>query len=342
MRIAPPAVVPFVLAALAVAQGNGGPRQRRDAPPVELKNLSFREDKFHSDAVDRDVPYAIYLPKGYDDDAEAETKWPLVIWLHGMFEDHMRFHHRAGEAILDEAIGNKALPPCVFVLAEGGRTSMYVDAGKGKDYQQLVEHDLLAHVEKTYRVSPDRRLRALMGISMGGMAALRIGFSKPELFGIIAVHSSAVFPVDPKQLPPRMLQMASQFGFDDVFGNPIDEKLWAKTNPLSLAADVDPKSLDGMRLYFDAGTEDRFQFHRGNTALHELLEKRKIEHTWNLVEGGGHAWNSGFQDSNLRASLKFVGDAFRAAAAGDKPAGKSGEADGKGGKAAPAPGDGKR
>jgi enterochelin esterase-like enzyme len=328
------ASVLLLAAASLVAQnpnGNGGGRRNRPTPPVgELKNFTHQVKSFASAAVGKDMEYGIYLPNGYDDAANKDVKWPLVIWLHGMFEDHKRFHGRGGAPLLDKAVSDGLLPPCVFVLADGGRTSMYINRGEKKNWQDLVQKDLLEHVTKTYRVAEERSQRALMGISMGGMASLRIGFTHPDLFGTVAVHSSAVFPADPKELPPQLLQRASQFGLDEVFGNPIDEKLWKATNPLGIAAGVDPKTLDGLRLYFDAGTDDRYQFGPANKLLHEALEKQKVPHTWELVQGGGHAWGSGFKDESLLASLKFVGDGFRAAAAGSKGATSHGSDAGKG------------
>lgn len=303
------------LVSLAEAQERGNGRRPRQAPPAELEHLRHEERSFHSEAVQGDVPYGIYLPKAYDAPEHKDTRWPLVVWLHGMWEDHDRFHQRGGAPVLDRAVGEGLLPPCVFVLANGGRTSMYIDRGAGKDYQQLIQRDLLQHLAKTWRVAEARDQRALMGISMGGMAALRIGFTHPQLFGTIAVHSSAVFPADPKQLPPQLLQRASRFGLTEVFGDPIDEKLWRATNPLGLAEAAKVEDLAGLRLYFDAGTEDRFEFGKTNQQLHEALEANKIPHTWQLVQGGGHAWGSGFQDASLLASLKFVGDGFRAGAA---------------------------
>jgi len=307
--------VACVLAAQTPPPQNGQrpPRNRPAPAPVELKHFTHVEATFTSAAIGRDAEYGIYLPKGYDDDANKDVKWPLVVWLHGMFEDHQRFHGRGGAPLLDKAVEDGLLPPCVFVLANGGRTSMYINAGDKKNYQDLVQQDLLDHIGKTYRVSADRNQRALMGISMGGMASLRIGFTHPQLFGTVAVHSSAVFPSDPKQLSPNLVKNAARFGLDEVFGNPIDEKLWRATNPLGLAEAVDAKTLVGLRLYFDAGTEDRYEFGKTNALLHEALDKKKVAHTWELVQGGGHAWGSGFKDESLLASLKFVGDGFRAA-----------------------------
>ncbi|MCA8952171.1 MAG: hypothetical protein KDE27_21860 [Planctomycetes bacterium] len=335
MRHAPAILIALAAAAcLAPTCSAQGGRSRGEAP--KLEHLIHEEAEFDSAAVGHAMPYGVYLPLDYHDESAKDKKYPLVIWLHGMWEDHDRFHMRGGGRILDKAVGDGLVPPCVFVLANGGRTSMYINAGEGKEYQDLIQHDLLDHVQKTYRVRDERDQRALMGISMGGMAAMRIAWQHPDLFGTVAVHSSAVFPPDPKQLPPRLLQLSSRFGLDDVFGNPIDEDLWRATNPLGIAAGLKPADLHGMRFYFDAGTDDRWNMGPTNEALHELLEKRKIPHTFELVKGGGHAWGSGFKDECLETSLKFVGDMFRGdAVVGSVPAKATAPA---GGDAAPAAG----
>ena len=149
------------------------------------------------------MAYGIYLPKDYDDEANKDKTWPLIIWLHGMWEDHMRFHMRGGAPLLDKAVTDGELPPCIFVTANGSRSSMYVNREDEK-WEDLISKDLLQHVTKSFRVSKERQRRAIMGISMGGMGALRIAMTQPKLFGAVAAHSSAVFSEDPEDLPPRM------------------------------------------------------------------------------------------------------------------------------------------
>lgn len=318
-------VTACVALATLTAQNPDRPRGgRREAPPVELKNLTFKTESFKSEAVGRDIEIGVYLPKGYDDEKNKDVKWPLVIWLHGMFEDHMRFHGRGGAPVLDQCVGDGKMPPCVFVSANGGRTSMYFNR-KDQRWEDLITVDLLAHLNKNYRISDKREQRAIMGVSMGGMAALRIAFTKPELFGAVGAHSSAVFGEDPEQLPDRLKSRAKDLGLDEVFGNPIQKEPWQKANPLCLANDTDPKVLSTLRIYFDAGTDDRYGFAAGNQLLHEALDKHKVAHTWRLIEGGGHSWGAGFQDQTLPYSFKMVGEMF----AGKAPAAASG--DGKGG-----------
>lgn len=321
----------FTAPLLAQAPGGGDGerprrerRERREMPKVELTNLTFTEAKFHSESVGQEVPFGIFLPKDYGDEKNKDTEYPLVVWLHGMWEDHMRFYGRGGAPLLDKAIGDGTLPPCVFVCANGGRTSMYLNR-KDQKWEDLITVDLLAHIAKNYRVSPKREQRALMGVSLGGMAALRIAFTKPELFGTVAVHSSAIFSEDPEQLPPMVKSMASRMGLDEEFGNPIQKEPWQHANPLCIAGSADVKSLATLGIYFDAGTNDRLGLHAGNKLLHEKLESRKVVHEWRLIEGGGHSWGDQFQDQALPKSFAFVGKAF-----GAKPATKPTDANGDG------------
>lgn len=324
--------LPLLLATLLLVpaafaqEGERRPRRERREAAVELKHFTFREQTLKSDAVARELKYGIYLPSGYDDDANKDTKYPLVVWLHGMWEDHLRFHERGGAPVLDQCVGDGKLPPCIFVTANGNRTSMYVNR-KDERWEDLITVDLLQHLEKEYRVSKERQQRAITGVSMGGMAALRIAFSKPELFGAVGAHSSAVFEEDPEKLPERIKGMAQRLGLDEVFGNPIQKEPWQKANPLCLANSVDTKQLASLRIYFDAGSNDRYGFAGGNQLLHEALDKRKVTHTFRLIEGGGHSWGAGFQDQTLPYSFAMIGEMFAAAAkSGAKGAGADAKA----------------
>ena len=127
----------------------------------------------------------------------------------------------------------------------------------------------------------------------------------------VAVHSAAILPVDPADLPQnyqRQVDMMMQRGgLAEVFGNPIDKKKWAHEMPLALAADTKPADLKGLKIYFDAGTEDRYGFCAPNEQLDKVMTEHGIAHVFTKVEGGGHAWSSPKMKENLTASLQFVG-----------------------------------
>jgi S-formylglutathione hydrolase FrmB len=328
MRIARSLLFLILLPTAALPAQDRPGRGGRGGPPAEFEHFIYREGKLHSEAVGREMEYAVLLPKGYDDEANKDVRWPLIVWLHGMHENHRRFAQAsAGGPTLDRAVGEGKLPPCVFVSASGGSTSMYFNR-KDQRWEDLITQDLLDHVAKNYRVSDRRDRRAILGVSMGGMAALRIAFTKPELFGAVGAHSAAVFAEDPAQLPERLKAYASRLGFDEVFGNPIQKEPWQKANPLCIANDVDPARLRTLRIYFDAGTEDRYGFAAGNELLHAALDRKQVPHTFRLIQGGGHSWGSGFQEETLPHSFAMVGAMF-AGKDQEATAGKGGSGDAK-------------
>ena len=306
-----------LLLADAATQDFGGRRgrDRVDRAPAELEHGDFQAASFHSPSLDEDVRYGVYLPDTYD--PEGEEEYPLIIWLHGMRNDYTRFHTAGGTAIVDRLIGEGRLPPLILVAADAGN-SFYINGKSSGRYEDLITMDLLDEVRSKYRVADTRDMRAIMGISMGGLGALKIALRKPGLFGSVAGHSSAILPEDPGDLPDQYQQMLwGRYG-DQIFGNPLDEEKWRSENPMHLVSVSDAESLQGLRIYFDVGTRDRYQFASTNTALHEAMEARQIPHTWVLIEGGGHAWTSGFPMEALERSLLFVGEGFKSGKGDDR------------------------
>lgn len=322
MRASSPAPL-FGLALLsfaALAQDSAAQRRGRDSgPPPKLEHLTYREASFESEALGgRRAAYGVFLPKAIEAAQENEvaepTRYPLVIWLHGMFEDHNRFLARGGAAVLDQMIGDGTIPPLVLVCANGDRSSFWTNAAvEDAAYEDLVTKDLLAHVNATYPVRTDRAGRAITGVSMGGYGALKIALKEPSRFGVVAVHSAAVLPSDPDRLMeefPWLRSRGSQL-LSSVFGEPLDEDRYRAENVLALAAGIETEKLDGLRIYFDCGDQDRYGFHLTNENLHEVLDERKIPHQWRLVPGGGHSWGAGFTQEALTHSLRFLAAAFQ-------------------------------
>lgn len=292
--------------------------RRRNDPPPELTHGDYTEVEFESAAVERKVRYGIYIPKSYADPANKDRRYPLVIWLHGMFEDDMRFHTRGGSKTLDDLIGKGEVPELILVCPSNGRSGFYINGKNGGRGEDLIVEDLLTHIDATYRVEPAREKRALMGVSMGGMCALKIAFRHPDLFGTVATHSAAVFPADLDKLPERFKNaMKSQWLgplLSETFGDPIDRDLWRENNPLALIEACDKAKLAGLRIYHDAGTRDRYEFHLTNAMLDAALDAKEIPHTWRLIEGGGHSWGEGLATATLADSLRFVAVQLSAAA----------------------------
>jgi S-formylglutathione hydrolase len=308
--------VAFVWSAAAIpAQRN---RRGADIPPPDLKCGSYKDSEFDSAAMRRKIPYGVYLPKSYHAPEHEGRRYPLVVWLHGMWEDHMRFHERGGSQALDDLIGKGEVPELILVCPSPGRSSFYINGKNSGDAEDMVVKDLLAHIAATYRVESDRGRRALMGVSMGGMGALKIAFKHPGLFATVATHSAAIFPPDLDKLSDRFKNaMKSQWlapMLEETFGDPIDKELWAANNPLALIAATDKEQLVTLQIYLDAGTKDRYGFDATNELLAAALSAKGLAHTWRKIEGGGHSWGEGLAKSSLPDSLRFVAKEFAKAA----------------------------
>ena len=282
----------------------------------ELEHLTYSTDTFRSEALERRATYSVYLPKDYDDEANKDTLYPVIYFLHGMNEDHARFHARGGAPLLDRAVGEKILPELIFVCAnDQTRSSFYIN-GRIR-MEDMILKDLLPHIEKKYRARTDRAHRALLGVSMGGFGALKIAFKNPEVFGVVATHSAAILPEEYKDLA-RVLPWAagrSARSVTMIFGDPVDENLWRAENPLALARKLTQEKLDGLRIHFDCGDQDRYGFQTPNQELHEVLEELEIPHSWTLVPGGNHGWNTrrsnqGYNQSVLPRSFAIIGETW--------------------------------
>lgn len=324
----------LVTISLLISSLSAQGRRGRNSPPPTLEHLDFSDETFASKALDGAAKYGVFLPKDYGAEENADRNYPLVIWLHGMNEDHRRFYTRGGGQMLDDLTGKGEIPKMVFVCANGDRSSFYINGkGPGRAYEDLIREDLLEHIESTYRVSAERSQRAITGVSMGGYGALKIALKNPDAFGAVATHSAAVLPRSVEELERNFPWVQNRRGrglLTSVFGDPLDEELWKQENLLLLVDGLEDQDLDDLRICLGASDQDRYRFDISNTELHELLEEKGIEHNWTLTEGGGHSWGSGYMQTALPDTLRFLGMGFTGESpVGGSPEQKAGEGKGK-------------
>lgn len=118
------------------------------------------------------LKYLLALPEGYE--ADAEKKWPLVIFLHG-----------AGERGDNLEAVKKHGPP---KLVSEGRKFPFIlvspQCPKDQWWPNEPVLELLDHLQATHRVDPDRVI--LTGLSMGGYGTWAFATRAPERFAAIA------------------------------------------------------------------------------------------------------------------------------------------------------------
>ncbi len=165
---------------LGTSDGNA---QEKEFPWVnsmpENSHPRLEHGIYHSDAMELDVGYVVYLPPDYEDPKQAEVSYPVVYFLTG---------GRVGSEVrsiplatpIDEWIRSGEIQPRILVLVNGGPEG-YFDYGDSKAETSFVQ-ELIPHIDRSYRTIEDGRGRALEGFSMGGRAAARVAFKHPELF----------------------------------------------------------------------------------------------------------------------------------------------------------------
>jgi len=257
-----------------------------------------RYDTFRSPSLGRDVGYAVQLPPSY---GGGDRRYPVLYVLHGLFEGPDFWEERGLPKILEDLWRSRTVPEMVVVAVDGDN-SFFLNGPLGA-YEDLVTRDIVARVEATYRVVRGRDGRALLGISMGGYAALRIALSQPEAYRAVAAHSAMVLDAVPSAAAGA--GSGHMAAFHRAFGDPIDAALWSASDPLTLAAKADPRRTPA--LYFDCGAEDRYGLFKGNEELHRRLQARGVPHTFSLLPG-----NHGYEyvRSVLGHSLRFIADAL--------------------------------
>ncbi len=299
--------------------GRGGGRfggrfggRERDPATVELTQFTYERVEFETkNLTSGKERCGVYLPFDYADPVNADDRYPLILWLHGMNEDDQSFHF-GGAKVLDDVVASGKLARCIVIAVAAPSRTLYANGEVEGNLFDLVTKDVVGWAMANYRISPERRDHVLMGVSLGGMAALRYGLIAPELFGTVATHSAATFPEDLAKLPPQHRATVERFGeslgWNLLLGSPIEPEKFAKINPTSIARTVG--DLKGLRLYFDAGTADRYGFGPTNQELDKVLTEQKLDHTFRLIQKGEHSWGGGTIQKALVESLAFVHAGF--------------------------------
>ena len=88
--------------------------------------------------------------------------------------------------------------------------SMYSSSVTTGDFEKFIAHDVVAYMDAHYRTLPERSSRGLIGHSMGGYGATRIGMKYPDVFGSLYVMSPCCLSPRPAPAPGSEVDKALQ------------------------------------------------------------------------------------------------------------------------------------
>jgi enterochelin esterase-like enzyme len=162
------------------------------AKPVAVEHIKVHgaalEGNLEGEAVDRDV--FVFLPPSYA--REKHRRYPVVYALHGFFIGAEQWSHEIHVPQTIEGAFAQGAKEMIVVLPDSKtvyKGSMYSSSVTTGDFERFISHDLVAYVDAHYRTIPERTSRGLVGHSMGGYGASRIGMRHPDVFGALYIMS---------------------------------------------------------------------------------------------------------------------------------------------------------
>jgi enterochelin esterase-like enzyme len=268
-----------VLCGVLVLAGAAGLAQTglaQDAAPVAPAAATGHVEvrSFYSAALDRTMPYRVYLPPGY---SETTRRYATLYLLHGMGGSNKEWQDLGVAAVADRLIAAGQIAPLIIVMPEGARSYWVDQASGGQQWGRYTAVDLVSEIDATYRTITRSRSRAIGGLSMGAHGALQLALNYPNEFGAVGAHSLVLRRFD---------SIPSYFGSASEF---------AKRDPMQIVSTRGPGSCS-FALWIDIGQADPW------VRLAEQFESELVDlgvrHQWHLWAGdhSGAYWTAHLED----------------------------------------------
>jgi enterochelin esterase-like enzyme len=293
------------------------------AKPAKVEHIKVHgttlEGNLERDAIDREV--FVFLPPSYA--KEKSRRYPVVYALHGYSIGAEQWTHEIHVPQTIEGAFAQGVKEMIVVLPDSKTVhngSMYSSSVTTGDFEQFIAHDLVAYIDAHYRTLPNRLSRGLVGHSMGGYGATRIGLKHADVFGAVYVMSpcclapraaGSLKPEDEKALEavrtledsaklpffPRA-QLASAAAWSPNPKNPplyLDLPMkdgavqpdvlakWAANAPLAFVDQYIGNLRQYRAMAIDVGDQDGLRVDAGK--LHDALDKYGIANSFEIYPG---------------------------------------------------------
>lgn len=142
----------------------------------------------------------VYLPEGY---YESDRRYPVVYLLHGAHGYETSWMTKGNAIrITDSLTVSGQAVPAIIVTPNMNQydDNADMDGSRRKDaIESLCEidgtvessfvNDIVKYVDCTFRTIPDKKHRAIAGMSIGGLQSLHISAANPNVFGYVGLFS---------------------------------------------------------------------------------------------------------------------------------------------------------
>jgi enterochelin esterase-like enzyme len=291
------------------------------ARPAAVERIKIHgtalEGNLEGDAVDRDV--LVFLPPSYRQ--ERNRSYPVVYALHGYSIGAEQWAQEIHVPQTIEGAFARGAREMIVVLPDSKTVhngSMYSSSVTTGDFETFIAHDLVSYIDAHYRTIANRNSRGLVGHSMGGYGAARIGMKHADVFGSLYIMSPCCLsaresgpanaaneaalaavktPADSAKLPFGLrAQLASAAAWSPNPKNPplyLDLPLganqqavlarWAANAPLAFLDQYVQNLRQYRAIAIDVGDQDNLKIDTGT--LHDRLTTYGIPHDFEIYPG---------------------------------------------------------
>jgi len=162
------------------------------AKPVTIERIKVQskalDGNLEGNATDRDV--LVVLPPSYR--TASTRRYPVVYALHGYSIGAAQWSQEIRLPQTAEGAFAKGAREMIVVLPDSKTVhngSMYSSSVTTGDFENYVARDLVSYIDAHYRTIATRDSRGLVGHSMGGYGAARIGMKHADVFGSLYIMS---------------------------------------------------------------------------------------------------------------------------------------------------------
>jgi S-formylglutathione hydrolase FrmB len=308
---------------IAAQVQTGVPRIVAGAKPAIVGSIKIHgtalEGNLEGDAVDRDV--IVFLPPDYSKD--KHRRYPVVYALHGYSIGADQWTHEIHVPQTIEGAFAQGAKEMIVVLPDSKTVhngSMYSSSVTTGDFEKFIAHDVVAYIDAHYRTIPNRESRGLVGHSMGGYGASRIGMKHPDVFGSLYIMSPCCMsarpagPVNPElektlegvktpedsaKLPffaraqlasaaawspnPKNPPLYLDLPMKDGVSQPDIVAKWAANAPLAFVDQYIGNLKQYRAIAMDVGDQDGLRVDAGK--LHDVMDKYGIANSFEIYPG---------------------------------------------------------
>ena len=181
-------------------------KRQSDVPRGEIMKYEWKSQIFSETTRD----YWIYVPAQYDSQRSAGLM---------VFQDGHAYVDEEGAfrvpIVFDNLIHKKTIPVLIGLFIDPGKTERtqnrsYEYDSLSDEYVQFLIEEMIPEVEKQYNLADDPRMRAICGISSGGICSFTAAWQRPDYFHKVLSHVGSFTDIRGGHVYPTLIRKSAK------------------------------------------------------------------------------------------------------------------------------------